>query len=286
MAATTRYCLITGCGKGGIGNALANEFVKKNYHVIATVLPGEFRKHLENNDMISVHDLDVTKEDMVKQFSSEVSSITNGKLDILVNNAGIVYTMTACDSEISQSKRLFDVNFFGAIAMVHYFHRQVVAAQGTIVNIGSIAGVSPYVYGSVYNASKAALVHFMDTLRIEIAPLGVHVMNVISGEINTTILRHDRSRSLPPDSLFSPLNQEFQDHCNRQPYNSTPEQYAQAVVREAIKKSPKRWFWWGASTTVVWLLRTFFGQWVWEYVFSGMFHLDKLKVGKGKVKGG
>ncbi|THC95752.1 hypothetical protein EYZ11_004749 [Aspergillus tanneri] len=48
-------------------------------------------------------------------------------------------------------------------------------ANGTIVQIGSVAGVIPYVFGSVYNASKAALHSFSDSLRVELAPFGYFV---------------------------------------------------------------------------------------------------------------
>ncbi|KAF2014391.1 NAD(P)-binding protein [Aaosphaeria arxii CBS 175.79] len=282
--AGSKYCLITGCGNGGIGNALAREFVAKGYHVIATVLPGEYRDHLLNQSDISVFDLDVTDESMVRGFSNTVAKITNGRLDILVNNAGIVYTMPAVDTDIAHAKRLFDVNFFGPLSMVHHFHRQIVAAKGLIVNVGSIASVSPYVYGSVYNASKAALVHFMDTLRVEMRYFDVRVMNVISGEINTTILRHDKERSLPERSIFyDTMNEDYKAHCRRNPGSSLPSEYAKAVVKQAMKRNPKRWFWYGSNTTTVWALRTFFGQWVWEPVFGGMFNLKKVR---GQPKGG
>lgn len=57
------------------------------------------------------------------------------------------YTMTAIDTEITPVKRMFDVNLFGPIQMVHHFHGMIIQAQGTIVNIGSIGGVVPYLYG-------------------------------------------------------------------------------------------------------------------------------------------
>lgn len=64
------------------------------------------------------------------------------------------------------------MNFFGAIRMVNHFHPQIVAAKGVIINIGSIGGICPFVYGASYNASKAALVHYGNTLRIEMLPFG------------------------------------------------------------------------------------------------------------------
>jgi 1-acylglycerone phosphate reductase len=58
---------------------------------------------------------------------------------------------------------------------------------------------------------------------------------------------------------------------------SKPQDYAKAVVREATKKQPKRWFWWGAKTTTVWFFNTFIGLWIWEPVMNNIFNLQKLR---------
>ncbi|KAL8744108.1 MAG: hypothetical protein Q9190_003609 [Brigantiaea leucoxantha] len=144
--------------------------------------------------------------------------------------------MTAVDTEVAQVEKMFAVNVFGAMRMVHYFHKELIATKGVIINIGSIGGVCPFIYGASYNASKAALHHYGNTLRVEMSPFGVRVMNVISGEVSTNILKADSNRNLPPglcqdihnlrstadialliDSIFRPLNQEFRDHVNRKP---------------------------------------------------------------------
>lgn len=100
-----------------------------------------------------------------------------------------VYTMPAVDSNIQQIERLLAVNVLGPMRMVHHFHRMLVSAKGTIVNIGSIAGVTPYCYQckvgqflltkvklithtAGYNASKSALHHWGNTLRVELQPFG------------------------------------------------------------------------------------------------------------------
>lgn len=80
--------------------------------------------------------------------------------------------MTAVDTDVSCVEKMFAVNVFGPMRMVHFFHRQLIETKGLIINIGSIGGISPYVYGSSYNASKAALVHWGDTLRVEMLPFG------------------------------------------------------------------------------------------------------------------
>jgi 1-acylglycerone phosphate reductase len=55
--------------------------------------------------------------------------------------------MTAVDTEVKEVERMFAVNVLGPMRMVHYFHTLLIVAKGTIINIGSIGGIVPYVYG-------------------------------------------------------------------------------------------------------------------------------------------
>lgn len=55
--------------------------------------------------------------------------------------------MTAIDTDVAAVQRMFDVNLFGPMRMVHHFHDLLINAKGTIVNIGSIGGIIPYLYG-------------------------------------------------------------------------------------------------------------------------------------------
>jgi 1-acylglycerone phosphate reductase len=58
--------------------------------------------------------------------------------------------MTAIDTDVTVVQQMFDVNVFGPMRMVHHFHDLLIEAGGTIVNIGSIGGIVPYVYGCMY----------------------------------------------------------------------------------------------------------------------------------------
>jgi hypothetical protein len=93
-------------------------------------------------------------------------------------------------------------------------------------------------------------------------------MTVISGEIQTNILRHDRRRALPEDSIFAPLADAFANHVGRTPNTITPAQYATAVVAEAMKNNPKPWFWYGPTTWLVWRLETFWPKDAWVRCIS------------------
>jgi 1-acylglycerone phosphate reductase len=96
--------------------------------------------------------------------------------------------MPLLDSDIAEVRRVYETNVVGIILTVQAFAPLLIAASSTagrknenggmIINIGSIAGVCPVPWGSVYNASKAAVNNLTDTLRIEMEPLGVKVIIV------------------------------------------------------------------------------------------------------------
>ncbi|KKY17672.1 putative short chain dehydrogenase [Diplodia seriata] len=222
MAPMQRFALVTGCAHGGIGEALANEFVAQGLHVIATVLPGESREHIDSSS-ITPFDLDVTKEESVVSLKQHVVDLTAGSLDVLVNNAGI------CKCSPS------------------------------------------------YNASKSALIHYGNTLRLEMAPLGVRVINIISGEVGTNILKGDAHRELPEGSYYSPLAEEFKAHVRRTPETTDRFVYARRVVAQSLKSRPPAWAFIGNVTGLVRFFDIFGFRRVWDYIFWSMFNFSKLK---------
>lgn len=87
--------------------------------------------------------------------------------------------MPTTDIDIDEARSLYEVNVFGVMRMCKAFiHLLIASGNGKIVNQGSIAGIMPAAFSSVYNSSKAALAQYSDTLRIEAAPLGVKVIAV------------------------------------------------------------------------------------------------------------
>jgi 1-acylglycerone phosphate reductase len=152
----------------------------------------------------------------------------------------------------------------------------LIASKGLIINIGSLAGVTPYVFGSVYNASKAALHSYSATLRLELAPYDVRVMVVVTGGVQSNIARVDRT--LPEGSLYQPIADTYHGRLTHSQQSAVSnEVYARGVVAEALKKSPKKWLWRGNMAKVVWFVKAFLGSWVFDLVLPRMFQLDKLK---------
>jgi 1-acylglycerone phosphate reductase len=113
--------------------------------------------------------------------------------------------------------------------MCQAFAPLVIAAKGTIVQIGSVAGVMPYVFGSAYNSSKAALHAYSNTLRVELAPFGVKVIIIVTGGVKSNIARLDRV--LKDDSIYMPLATEYIRRTKHSQEVGMPtENYARSVV--------------------------------------------------------
>lgn len=130
--------LITDCSEGGIGFALAwDSWPACLCHTrsLAKLTP---LKSLPNVTLLS---LDLTSDTSVKAAVFTVSAETDGKLDYLVNNSGSQYVMPLLEANVEMSKVMFEVNVWGVVRTVQAFAPLVIAARGSIINIGSMAGL-------------------------------------------------------------------------------------------------------------------------------------------------
>jgi len=213
----------------------------------------------------------------------EIKTRTDGHLDILVNNAGRNYTVPALDIELDEVRETFETNVYAVMRLCQAFSPLLIEAQGTIVQIGSLAGVMPYVFGSVYNATKAALHAYSDTLRVELAPFGVKVVVVKTGGVVSNISR--THRELPEGSLYLPLKEEYEMRQTHSQANAIPnEVYARSVVRQVLHRPSRDTVWEGGKSWLVWFISSFFPRRVLDIAMSRMFNLWKLKRASRQVK--
>ncbi|KAF2497890.1 oxidoreductase [Lophium mytilinum] len=276
MSKLQKTVLITGCSAGGIGHALAREFASKGLRVFATARNASTISELETHG-IETLSLVVDDEASVKACKKEVEALTGGKLDILVNNAGRNYTVPALDVDFDEVRATFEVNLFAVMRMCQEFAPLLIEAKGTIVQLGSLAGVMPYVFGSTYNASKAALHAYSNTLRIEMAPLGVKVVTIITGGVKSNIARIERT--LPDGSYYIPVSAEYQRRLTHSQEVGMPtDSYAKSVVNHVLTPNPARWVWAGSASWTIWFVQRFLPLGiVMDFVFTRMFNLWKLK---------
>lgn len=185
-----------------------------------------------------------------------MTRITDGRLDYLVNNAGRNYTVPALDVDFDEVRQTFETNVFGVMRMCQAFAPLLVEAKGTIVQVGSLAAVMPYIFSSVYNASKAALHQYTNTLRVELAPFGVKVVTIVTGGVKSNIAR--TKRELPEGSWYEPVAVEYRRRMTHSQEVGIPnEQYARDVVPKILGWRKPRQVWAGYAVWLVWFASTF-----------------------------
>ncbi|KAM3465145.1 hypothetical protein NHJ6243_001944 [Beauveria neobassiana] len=273
------------CSPGGIGHAIATEFQKNGYHVIATARRAEVLEELRKTGM-SVVSLDVCDKASIQRCKEEVAQITAGKLDILVNNAGVNHTIPATDIDIDDVKQTFNANVFGPMLMCQAFVPLLIPARGLIINISSVSAIVPYLFASVYSSTKAALDGYSRTLRLELKPFNVRVMVAMTGTVKSNITSHF-VRELPSSSLYQPVKDMYDERIHFSQKNSpmAADVYAKKLVAAALKgegwfgglfgRTPD-WFWAGGLANVAWFGQTFFPRRFAEFLTAITFKISKM----------
>jgi 3-oxoacyl-[acyl-carrier protein] reductase len=185
-----KTALITGAGSG-IGKAIAETYAREGARVALADLNLDAAKAAARaigNNAIAVA-CDVTKKADIAAAVAETLSAF-GALDILVNNAGATHTNKPM-LEIGEDEydRIFAVNVKGLFqfcqAVVPHFRK---VGGGTIVNIGSTAGLRPRPGLSAYNATKGAVHTLTKSLAVELAPDHIRVCAIAPVATDTPLL--------------------------------------------------------------------------------------------------
>ncbi|KAI0409136.1 NAD(P)-binding protein [Xylaria palmicola] len=254
----TKTALITGCSAGGLGAALALAFSDAGYTVYATARnPAKIDESLTKRPRVRALALDVTDAQQIAEVAAQVASETAGRLDVLINNAGGNYTMPVMDTDIEESKKLFDTNLWGVVRVTQAFSPLLVNARGTVVNISSIAGVLNTPFMGMYGASKAAVTMVSETLRLEMEPFHVKVITVMAGNVETRFWVDGSNFVLPPDSLYTPIVSVIADAAagTLSGKRSSPESFARDLLR-AVKAGGTGIVWKGAlASSVRWVVK-------------------------------
>jgi NAD(P)-dependent dehydrogenase (short-subunit alcohol dehydrogenase family) len=118
-----------------------------------------------------------------------------GRLDLLVCSAGVSMRTRFETTRLDAMEGVMRVNFFGTLYPTYHALPHVKAARGSLVAISSLAGKRGTPTFAVYGASKFAVQGLYESLRVELAPDGVHVGIVSPGHVGTPL----RERVLGPD---------------------------------------------------------------------------------------
>ena len=224
--------VVTG-GTSGIGLAIVEEFVRKGAVVYALA-----RREAKLPEGARFLACDVTDEASVKEAVSEILS-REGRIDVLVNNAGFGISGAVEFTELADAKRQFEVNFFGMVNMT----RAVLPAMreaggGRIINLSSVAAVTPIPYQTYYSASKAAINAYTMALQNEVRAHNIKVSALMPGDVKTGFTAA-RKKSLEGIEVYPSLEKSVKTMEHDERNGMPPSALAKRAYFIATRRSPK-----------------------------------------------
>jgi 3-oxoacyl-[acyl-carrier protein] reductase len=189
MELNGRVAVVTG-GSTGIGRAIATRLAGEGCRVAVcarsedTLREAEAAIRAAGGEALAVA-ADVGREDEVARLRDEVASKL-GPASILVNNAGIGVFGSILDLGTADYDRVFDTNVKGVFLCTRAFAPDMVeAGDGVIVNVASLAGKNSFAGGSIYAASKHAVLGMSKCAMLDLRSKGVRVLAICPGSVAT-----------------------------------------------------------------------------------------------------
>jgi len=178
-----KVALVTGANRG-IGKAIVETFLnqgaKKVYLVVRNT---ETTKDLEEqygNRVVTLQ-ADMSKTSSIEELAKQAQDV-----EIVVNNAGIGNPHSILGKSVEDDFRnQLEVNAFGLLRIANAFTQILAKSKGALVQLNSVASLKNFPSLATYSASKAAAYSLTQALNMEMGNLGVHVLSVHPGPIDT-----------------------------------------------------------------------------------------------------
>ena len=220
---TEKVVIITGTSSG-LGKAFAQAILEAGFKVVGTVRKPEAVREFEQlkSGSAFARILDVTETP--ERLASIVEEIEQnvGPVYALINNAGYGHEGTLEESSMDELRQQFEVNVFGAVAMMKAVLPHMRARrEGRILNVTSMGGLMTMAGLSYYHGSKFALEGISSSLAKEVRPLRIYVTAVEPGMFRTdwagrSMVRSGRSIS-DYDAIFDPIREARNARSGQQP---------------------------------------------------------------------
>ncbi|KAF5861081.1 hypothetical protein ETB97_000770 [Aspergillus alliaceus] len=275
----SKTVLITGCSHGGLGAAMAKVYRAKGFRVFATLRDKAKAGDLAQTDGIEIVELEVTSVESIRKCANTVAKHTGGTLDFLVNNAGVNAVVPLLDASLDDAKKVYDTNVWSIVAMAQAFAPMLIKAKGTMCNISSVSSEMVFAWAGIYSSSRSAETRISETLRLEMAPLGVRVVTVILGGVQTS--GNDPANiadlELPPASHYRKITEVIDRHKKTMvhPNKQNVDIAARNVVDDVLSgRSPfiRR----GQASTLSWFCNTFLPYGVFTWMINRDSALDQI----------
>jgi 3-oxoacyl-[acyl-carrier protein] reductase len=191
---TRKTALVTG-GSKGIGLAIAEALVAKDYNVVITARNEaevlEAAKHLNTLSPGRAVGLQADARDYAAQEAAVSKAISEfGGLDVLVANAGVGIFKPVQDLTLEDWDSVIDTNLTGVFYSVKASIPELEKRKGYVLTISSLAGKNPFEFGAAYNASKFGLNGFSEAIMMDLRKLGIKVSYIMPGSVATYFNGH------------------------------------------------------------------------------------------------
>ena len=180
------HVAITGASSG-IGEALAREYARAGAKLTLVARRKEILDKLAAETGAQCHTVGADLSDS-KRAADWVESAEKalGPIDVLINNAGHDNGAPALTADLDEAIGMLHLNLLAPLTLIRHVGPKMVARRsGMIINVASVAALTPVPQKGWYAASKAGFAMFSETLRYEIASTGVHVLTVYPGPVKT-----------------------------------------------------------------------------------------------------
>ena len=229
-----KVVLVTGATTG-IGASIAEVLARAGHRVWGTGRRVE-TTHPQLGVPGSVA-LDVTQPDTVASAIKTVVS-AEGRIDALVNNAGIGMMGAMGDTTEEELLTVYRTNVVGLHTVSRAAIPHLIASQGHLMHVGSVAGVVGLPFRGVYCSSKAAVELIAEAQSMELARHGVRVTVLRPGDFRTAI-NNNRLRVADPDHKAYPGFEAVCEAVNAEvSHAKDPEDMGKAVLKLLVQRKP------------------------------------------------
>ncbi|MDV6378670.1 oxidoreductase [Sporosarcina sp. GW1-11] len=234
----SKVWFITGCSTG-FGREIAKKVIAAGYKVVATARNVEHIRDLQelHPENVQLLKLDVTDKEQVKDAVDQAIE-SFGRIDVLVNNAGIGYFSSVEESVEEETRKMFEINFWGLMAVTNEVLPHVRKQKsGHIINFSSISGLASFPAVGYYNATKYAVEGISESLAKEVAPIGIKVTLIEPGAFRTDWAGRSANRTQTAiDDYQETVGKRIERPSGTE--EGDPEKLAEAVLHVAQSENP------------------------------------------------